>query len=184
MGLLDISGQKLPSRRESTLLLAACVLPVYGWSIFMYFWEVPGWEKYLSAWDIANILAYVLALALMESLLLFSVLVLLRVLLPTRMVRDRFVAKATMFVGMNVLWAILLHLTILSDQILIWTVGRYVLCVAVYLLSMIFSWAFVHFSEFFAARIEDLVDRMTVFVYLYVPLGVFSTLTVIARKFL
>lgn len=181
---MAISRRKLPSRRESTLLLAACVLPVYGWSIFIYFWEVPGWEKYLSAWDIANILAYVLALALLESLLLFSVLVLLRVILPTRLVRDRFVAKATMFVGMNVLWAMFLHLTILSGQILTWTVGRYALCVAVYLTSMFFSWAFVHFSEFLAARIEDLVDRMTVFIYLYVPLGVFSILTVVARKIL
>lgn len=97
---MDISRRKLPSRREIAPLLAACVFPVYGWSIFIYFWEVPGWEKYLSVWDIASILAYVLALALLESLLLFSVLVLLRVLLPPRLVGDRFVAKATMFVGM------------------------------------------------------------------------------------
>jgi hypothetical protein len=73
-------------------------------------------------------------------------------------------------------------LTILSGQILTWTVGRYVLCVAVYLMSITFSWLFVHLSEFLATHIEDLVDRMTVFAYLYVPLGVFSILTVIARK--
>jgi hypothetical protein len=175
---------KLPTKRESVLLFAACAFLVYGWTIVVYFWEVPGWQKYLGAWDIATIFAYALTSALLESLILSLGFVLLRVILPAPVFRNRFVAKAAMMVSMNALWAILLHLMILSDEILTWTLGRYILCAVVYLLSLVFSWAFVHLSEFFAGHIEGLVDRMTVLLYVYVPLGVFGMLIVIVRNVL
>jgi hypothetical protein len=145
------------------------------------FWEVPGWQKYLGIGEIAAILAYALASALVESLALSLVFILLRVVLPTPVFRERFVAKAAAMVLMNALWAILLHLMILSDQILTWTFGRYILCAVVYLLSLVVSWLFVHLSEFFAARIEAVVDRTTVLLYLYVPLSVFGILFVAGR---
>jgi hypothetical protein len=175
---------KLPTKRESVLLFAACAFLVYGWTIVVYFWEVPGWQKYLGAWEIATILAYALTSALVESLVLSSVFIVLRVVLPTPVFRDRFVAKAATMVLMNALWAILLHLMILSDQILTWTLGRYFLCAVVYLLSLVFSWLFVHLSEFFAARIEAVVDRVTALLYFYVPLSVFGILVVVGRTIL
>lgn len=176
--------RKLPTKRESVLLFAACAFLVYSWTIVVYFWEVPGWQKYLGAGDIAIILAYALASALAESVILFSAFILLRVLLPIHVFRDRFAGKATALLFMNALWAILLHLVILSDQILTWTPGRYVLGAIVYLLSLAFSWAFVHISDLFARHIEELVNRMTVLLYLYVPFGIFGMVVVIVRNIL
>jgi hypothetical protein len=173
---------KLPTKRESVLLFAACAFLVYNWAMVVYFWEVPGWQKYLGAWDIVSILAYVLACALVESALVFSALILLRVVLPAKITRERFVAKGTMMLFMNALWAAMLHLMILSEQILTWSLGRYLLVALVYLLSVVFSWAFAHLSQFFAGLIEAFADRLTVFLYLYVPLSVFSILVVIGRN--
>jgi hypothetical protein len=150
----------------------------------VYFWEMSGWRKYFGAWDMVVVLAYVLASALIESFSVLSILVLLRVVLPVQVFRTRFVAKVTALVLFNALWAVLLHLMILSEQILTWTLERWLLCGFVYLLSIGFSWAFVHLSDYLARRIEAFVDRVTVFLYLYVPLSVAGILLVIARNIL
>lgn len=176
--------RKLPTEQETRLVFAACAFLVYSWTIIVYLWEVPGWQKYLSAGDIAAILAYALASALIESVLLFSAFILLRVLLPIQVFKDRFAGKAAALLFMNALWAILLHLMILSDQILTWTPRRYVVSAIVYLLSIVFSWAFVHISDFFARHIEELVNRMTVLLYVYVPFGVFGMVVVVVRNIL
>jgi hypothetical protein len=145
---------------------------------------VPSWKKSLGVWDIISILAYALALDFTESLLVFFGLTLLRALVPKQIVRDRFVSKGTTLVFVNALWAIVLHKLMVSRYILLWTVDRYFLCAVLYLMSVAVSWALVHRSKGLANHIEALVDRMTVFLYVYVPLGVVSLLIVVARNIL
>jgi hypothetical protein len=145
---------------------------------------VPSWKKSLGFWDIISILAYALALDFAESLLVFLGLILLRALVPKKIVRDRFVSKGTTMVFVNALWAIVLHKLMVSRYILLWTVDRYLLCAALYSMSVAVSWALVHRSKTLANHIEALVDRMTVLLYVYVPLGAVSLLIVVMRNIL
>jgi hypothetical protein len=145
---------------------------------------VPGWEKYLGLWDIASILAYALASALVESIIVFLVLVLLRAILPTLITGQSFVAKGSVLVLANALWTVVLHNAILSGYILAWTAARYLLCAMLYVLSIGASWTLVHRLRSLAERIEALADRLSVLLYVYVPLGVLGVLIVTFRNVL
>jgi hypothetical protein len=181
---LATSRSRLPSKEESVQLFAACTFPVYSWSILRFLWIVPAWEKYLRLRDIAGILAYALAWALAESVIVFLVLVLLRAVLPTLITGQSFVAKGSLLVLVNALWAIVLHNVIVVDYILIWTADRYFLCALLYVLSIGASWTLVHRWKSLAGGIEVLADRLSVLLYVYVPLGVLGVLIVTIRNVL
>jgi len=175
---------RLPSKEQAVLLFAACVFPVYSWAILRYFRMVPSWDNYLGLWDIVSILAYLFVFALVESLFVFSILALLRVLLPTPIVTQRFVSKASAFILVNALWAVVFDYLALSQTILLWNAPRYVLCALLYLASVGVSWILVHRLVPFAGRIEAFVDRLTVLLYIYIPLSVLSLVVVTVRSVL
>jgi hypothetical protein len=145
---------------------------------------VPAWNNYLGLWDIVSILAYAFAFALAESLFVFSILALLRVLLPTPIVAKRFVSKATILALVNALWAIVFDYVALSGTILLWKAPEYVLYATLYVASIGVSWTLVHRLAPFAGQIEAFVDRLTVLLYIYIPLSVLSVIVVTVRNVL
>ena len=176
------SNRRLPSREEAVLLFAACVFPVYSWAILRYLRMVPSWNNYLGLWDIASVLAYLFVFALAESLFVFAILALLRVLLPIPIVAEKFVSKASIFVLVNALWAIVFDYLTLSGTIVLWQAPKYILCATLYLASIGASWALVHRLGLFAEKVEAFVDRSTVLLYIYVPLSVLGVVVVVMRN--
>lgn len=62
--------QDLISMREIIMVFAACVLPIYIWSILSVLREIPAWIMYMSAWDLIGVIANSQAFALIESLVI------------------------------------------------------------------------------------------------------------------
>jgi hypothetical protein len=59
--------ERFSSRREVSLLFAACVFPIHVWSILRLLSEVPAWMFRTNTWELIGAVAYAHAIALLES---------------------------------------------------------------------------------------------------------------------
>jgi hypothetical protein len=123
--------------------------------------------------------AYTLVFALLESLALLVILIFLSILLPTRILRDRFVAQSAMAVFLTSIWAVVLHYG------LIWPwegdVWSFMWLVA-YLALLGGCAMLVHSSKTLERSIKAFIGRLSLLSYVYVFLGLLSIIVVILRN--
>jgi len=157
---------------------------VYSWTLYRTFWWVPSWLEYLSVWGVLVIIAYALAFALLESLALMGVISVLSLVLPRRIFKDQFILQGSTLslalgVGafliqrnVGVIYRLELEQTLLYPALIL---------VGVVLLAFIFSFLFRKIG--LLSRLALMAaERMTIFVYLYVPLGLIGLLVVVVRN--
>jgi hypothetical protein len=153
---------------------------LYTWTLLNFFYEAPGWLMFLAPGEVMGILAYALGSTLLESLLILLLLVVLAVLLPGQWFRDRFVAQGTVLVLLVGLWSVVFQLIYAStrkwdsDKMLLWSV--------LFLLSTVISALLVHRLKVLEKVVSALVERLTVFLYFYVPLGLLGLVVVAIRN--
>ena len=85
-----------PTKQEALLVFSACIFPIHIWITIVFLYNFPSLILKASLWQILGVLAYSLVFALIESLLLFGFLVLLVVILPRKVLRERFVHLGTL----------------------------------------------------------------------------------------
>lgn len=66
----------------------------------------------------------------------------------------------------------------------LWSSGQLLLGLMLPLVSIVVACALVHRSEKAEKAIRALADRLTVFLYIYVPLGLLGLIVVVARNIL
>jgi hypothetical protein len=174
---------RLPPSRDLVPVFATVLFPVSSWSMIWFFQKMPGWQPFLGTWAILSILAYALAFALLESLIVLGLLVILAAILPARAVRTRFVALASTLVLAITFWTVVFQL-IFQPVILYWSGAEFALWFGLALVSILLAVLLVHRSKRAQRLVSGLADRLTVFVYLYVPLGLLGLLVVVARNML
>lgn len=153
---------------------------VYSWTIVWFFWKLNGWLVYLNLGEIGMILIYALATNLLESLFVLSVPVLIGMVLPAPWYLDRFIARSTAWLlpGLSYLVFAAYQFEGRSKfhQSLIIQVGLPVL-----ILMMIFIFASIKWQR--ASRLlENIADRATIYIFVFLPLSVLSLMIVILRN--
>jgi hypothetical protein len=143
---------------------------------------MPGWLPYLSITKVLSILAYVQAFSLFESGLLLLVLILLGAILPARFFRDKFTAQGSVLAFTLILWAIVFQ--IINTTTETWTPGQLLLWAVLLLASLVILCVLVRRSERLAQITTAVTERLTVFLYIYVPLGLLGLAVVVARNIL
>src|SRR5512143_537006 len=91
MGFLS---RRLPDRRAFLLVYGGVVFIVYSWALRGFFYQLSSFILYHSVGDILAIFAYMMALALLESVAAMAVLLLAAILLPEAWFRQGFAYKA------------------------------------------------------------------------------------------
>jgi hypothetical protein len=175
---------KLPSRREALAVFAVIVFIVYSWAMYRTFWWVPSWLEYLSIWSILIIIAYVMAFALFESLAMMGLMVLLSLILPRRAFKDQFIVQGSALSVVLGLGAFLLQRDVgVIYQLELEQTFLYPALILVGVILMVYFSSFVFRKMPALSRLALVVaERMTVFVYLYVPLGLIGLLVVVLRN--
>lgn len=175
---------KLPSRHEALAVFSVIVFIVFSWALYRTFWWMPSWLEYLSIWSTLVIIAYVMAFSLFESLAMMGLMVLLGLLFPRRAFKDQFIVQGSALSATLGLGAFLIQRDV--GVIYKLELEQTFLYPALILVGVILV---VYFSSFLFRRIPKLsrlalavAERMTVFVYLYVPLGLIGLLVVAARN--
>lgn len=166
------------------MVFSIVVFIVFSWMLYRFFYQVPSWLGYLSVWGVLVIAAYALSFALIESLVFMGFILLLDLAFPARHFKDKFVAQGSALALVIGAGAVLLQrkINVISKleegHIVGFTLAFLVLLA---LVSFISSLLFDRFQSL-ARLVNAVAERMTLFIYIYVPLGLLSLVVVIVRN--
>jgi hypothetical protein len=164
-------------------VFAACVFPVFSWSVLWFLQNVFGWLPYLNVWNTLSIFAYTQAFALLESSLIVLLLIGVAAVLPARSFRDRFTAQASTAVFVLTFWTVLFQL-VFDPVMRTWSSAEFVLWFGLALVSVILACVLAHRSSRIETVVIAIAERLTIFLYFYVPLGLMGLIVVIERNVL
>lgn len=173
-------NERLPRGGDVISVLAASIFVVFSWSLRGFFELLPSFIESHKTGVIFAIFSYMMAFALFESLLLTSVLVLLCILLPGKWYKDGFAYKGLLTVIVLAVCMILLQ----KNDLMI--TGRnteaFLPGIVVASLALFLSIILAHFISPLQRIFMELADRMQIFLYVYIPLGVLGLLVVMIRN--
>lgn len=177
---MAIFRNRLAPTQDLVLAFAACAFPVFVWSILNVLREVPAWVLRLNVWDLIGMLAYTQAFALVESIMIFLAFTVLSIVLPTRILRDKFVAQTGMVVVLSSVWGILAH----HDQQIIGPdhLMQLAFWFVVYLVSVGAFYVLVDRNERLEKLVCSLINRLAVVSFVYVGVGFLGVFVAILRN--
>jgi len=174
----------LPSRQEALTVFSVIVFIVFSWTLYRVFWWVPSWLEYLSIWSILIIIAYVLAFALVESLAVMGLIVILGLLFPKQYFKDQFIVQGSAIsMALGIVAFLIQRKVSLIYRLELWQTLAYpsLIIIGAIAFVLIFSFVFKRFNILSRLTLA-VAERMTIFAYLYVPLGLIGVLVVVARN--
>jgi hypothetical protein len=173
--------RRFPTISVTLPVYAVIAVPIFGWTITSWLWKLPSWLNFLTPGEITSLFFYAMLTAFVESVLVCGVLLLLSFLLPSQMFRDQFIVRGTwLALGLaisifgNGIWRGMTRFTYAEISLTVWSVLSLIVIV---LLTFISAKV-----RFMVRAAEWLSDRLTIFLYILIPLSVISIVVVILRN--
>jgi len=176
---LNAIQKRTPAKEDRYLVFVGVAFAVHIWAYINVLDAVPAWVLRMSAFELIGVVSYVLAFALMESLVVWGGLVLLAVILPAALLRRHFLAQATSLMLVAAGWSVALHYNygefVMNRQYaLLWAGAFLVTMLAAYLA---------------AGRIQKidtsfrwLLSKIDILTFLYLSLDVIAVVVIIIRN--
>jgi len=180
--------RNLPTRAEWRLLYATTAIPVHLWAVLLFFYSLPAYLVRMNIWTMLGILAYVLALALLESLLVTAVLAVIALILPHRFFKQYFIPQGVLIILLSTLWLIPVHFALINTAQVWLSPSIDALLPTVWLISLV--GALLGFSVLLRRRpgvarfLTDLAERFTILSTVYLGLDLFALMAIILRLLL
>jgi hypothetical protein len=141
---------------------------------------MPGWLFYLDLWEITSILAYALTFALLESLVILLVFLIIAAIMPARLIHVRFVTIGTIAVLVTAAWTIFAQY---NDHALREMPARILFFwLLLFLASLGGLYMLVWRQKWFAALVRALAERLSILLYIYLPLSLLGIVVVVLRN--
>lgn len=177
---------RFPGRQEIVPVLSLILFVVYSWTIFRMIYQVPSWLMSHTKYGLFSLSVYVFAFALLESLLLTGFILLICLVFPRPYFKEHFVSQGSFIVLTCTAWAVAAQF--LREGIRTSSLTEIILFILVFLLSIMVvtilsKWLLVKLPRLDEV-IVSLVERTTIFAWIYVPIGLFSTVVVFIRNIL
>lgn len=172
--------QRFPKLQEILPVYAVIATIVFGWSLVTFFWKLPSWLFFLNIGEILTILAYTFSTDLLESLAWLGILLFLAFVLPDVLLRNKFAERGS-------------SLSLVTLGSLAIFVNRYeevgsqlanylILWMGVTLLLAIFLAYLGSRVRVIGSGILWFTDRLIVFLFLLIPIGVLSLIVILIRN--
>jgi hypothetical protein len=182
--------QRLPVGYEIISVFNVLLFVVFGWSIRGFLFELPSFLLDFQLEDIASILFYMLAFALLESLFITAGLVLVSMVFPSNWLKMGFGYKGFLIIFVATIGLILYQgyykngffETFLKNDYSPLNPLFIGLIVGVFVLIGLF-WLFNNKSGL-KNYLLIFIAQFSVFAYIYIPLGLIGVLVVIFRNIL
>lgn len=182
---MKLLRDRFPDRSTWRLVFAMCALPVNLWSWVLMFDKVPSLRLNWSAIQVTEILAYTQSFALFESVLFFCLLLLMAFLLPSWLLKERFISQATLVAFFLSIWAVGVHLMIrasLRGEIQEWNGPLFFAwclgCSIIFLGTSKSIRIWPSLEKWLIARI----DQATLLAYLFIVINILALIFVILRN--
>jgi len=95
---MGIFRDKWSAKSEYLQLFLVCAFPIHVWAYINLFNDMPAMVLEMGVWRILGVTAYVLVFALLESLLVFGLILLVSFILPERLFGVKFVHVGAIFI--------------------------------------------------------------------------------------
>jgi len=172
---------RLPALDQILAVYAVAAFMLFAWSLLWFFWNVPSWLHFMNLGVLFATLSYAVAASFLEGLTFLGLLLVVAFLLPPAWFRDHFTARGAA-VTVSLLGLIMLRdYWIVSDNYLLKPMSA--LGLAFVILTVILLFLTVKFS-WMTKALSVLAERLTIFLYIFVPLSVLSILNVLLRNLL
>jgi hypothetical protein len=172
--------RRVPPKEQIVMVFASCTFIVYTWAILHFLYKTPGWTMFLSWNEIGGILGYTVAFALVESIIVTSFMVIAAVMLPAVLFRARFVAQGTGTLLVFAFWAAMF--SYIYETTPKWHPGRMLLWTSLLATTTVIVGVLVHRLDLLDRVLTTVAERLTIFLYLYLPLGLIGIVLVFARN--
>ena len=177
--ILNILIRRLPQRGEILSVFGVVVFAVHSWSVRGFLYQAPAYSLYYSIGEMFFVFSYMMAFALLESVLITLLLVVPAVILPSKLLKEGFAYKGFLAVLVASAYSIWLQNTLGNlpppSSLLLNNAG--IAVGAFVLLAILFQ-----LVGFLQKIVINLAERMGIMAYLYVPLGLIGILVFISRS--
>jgi hypothetical protein len=173
--------KKFPHWKQIALVYAVAVVMIYAWSLLHFFWRLPSWLYFSTVGEIVVILAYLFSVNFLESILVLLAPVFMSIILPQKWFHDRFVTKGILLVSLGMGYLLYFDGKIRADAPFPYELAKWTPLIFVPILVLVFLLDRV---GFIGRILEELADRLTIFLYIFVPLTAVSLLIVLIRNFI
>ncbi|RJP52713.1 MAG: hypothetical protein C4583_06110 [Anaerolineaceae bacterium] len=175
--LSDFLKRGLPAKSEMFLVLSTAAFLIFTWSVRTLFFNFPAFLLSYTIGEILVIAAYMLAFALFETLLATLLLIIMSALLPGGIFKEGFSYKASFF--LIAFGAVSIHMqNVMTNQpttdFLLLELGR---ALTLWLVPVLLT----RYVNVVRKIVLDILDRLIIFSYIYLPLGIVSLLVVAFR---
>lgn len=178
---LNIITKRLPSKHDLFYTFTTCVFAVYMWSILIILYRVRAWILSMRAWDLIGAFSYTLAFALFESVIIFMFLMVMTMLLPAHLFREKFVSLSAVIIFLTSAWALFAHL-FLDDALSLWGANAYIFLLSLYVVTLVIIYFLVLRHERINKFFMYITDRISVLSIMYISLGILGSLIIIIRN--
>jgi len=171
---------KIPPFHEILALYATIVFLIYGWATITFFWKVPSWLYFLGLEEIAGILSYTFASSLLECTIILFIFLFASLVLPSKWLYNKFAVRGSLMVYALTFWVVLFTLNSLiqlpsTGDVITFSIGV--------LLTSVLAMILADRSSVVQRLIITVGNRLTVFLYLWLPLSLIAILVVVLRIF-
>ena len=170
---------RFPKRSEFLAVLGIAVFVCHGWSLRGFFNELPSFMLYFRFGEILTILAYMMAFALVESLIVAGGISLLAAILPSSWLRDGFSYKGLIIVVVGAIAAIRFQKSL---QNVLPPMQALTLDLVLPLVAIAILIFLAHLLKPVQKLLLDVSDRFLIMLYVFLPIGVLSFFVVVFRN--
>ena len=171
--------EKIPKLQDIAPVYAVIVMMIYPWTLTRYFWKLSGWILFASGGDLAAFFAYMVVVNLLESILILLVPLAMSIILPRKLFYDRFKTRSVALVLFGLGFLIYLNRNLHADAPFPMTLVQWIPVAGVAILVLVFL---VDQVGFLRRVLDELANRLTIFLYISIPVSVIALLVVLMRN--
>lgn len=170
---------KFPNLEDIAAVYAVIVTMIYPWTLSRYFWKLPSWMLFGSVEDLAGFFVYMVAVNLMESLVVLAVPLTLSLVLPRSWFHERFRTRGASLAlfGLGFLIYLNRNLHIDAPFPVALMIGMPAAVAGIVVLVCL-----VDRVGFLRRALDEAASRLTIFLYITMPVSVISLLVVLIRN--
>ncbi|MBN2550450.1 MAG: hypothetical protein JXB15_14900 [Anaerolineales bacterium] len=172
---------RLPVRQDLALVWAGCVFVIHLWSFVNLFEALPAWVLHMNIYELAGVIGYVLVFALLESLVVWGVLVLLAAMLPAGWLRTHFLAQGIGLMLVASLFSALVHY---NYAWLIQHINLAPIWLAVFLALAVGVWYLAGRFTGIERMLRAILQRIEILSWIYIVFDLLGLVVIIVRNIL
>lgn len=173
----DFLKRRLPAGNEIFLALSMAAFLIFTWSLRAFFFSLPSYLFSRTDGEILVIVAYMLAFALVETLFLTFSMTALAFIFPGRLFKEGFSYKASFFFLASTIVFIHLQYVLTNHPTASFLLREFGILLALWIIPVLLT----TYVGFVRKIVLDILDRLTIFTYLYLLLGSLSLVVILIR---